>query len=393
MFLIGEALIGKEPEIAHIDLIIGEKEGVVGQAFANALSQLSAGHTPLLAIIRPNLPSKPYSLIIPKVTIKNLEQANKLFGPAQSAVAKAIADLVEEGVIPADKVDEWVIIVSVFIHPNAQDYRKIYQYNYGATKLAIKRALANYPSLDKLFYEKDRAIHPVMGFKYPRLWNPPYLQIAFDITDMNRVKKVLAEIPKSDRVIIEAGTPLIKKNGLRCIQEIREISKDAFIVADLKTLDVGQVEVDIAQEETADAVTVSGLAALETIEKFIYEAKRLGIYSYLDLMNVPDPLDVLKQLKELPDIVLVHRGIDTESVRGGSFELIKAIKENFKGKRLLVAAAGGLDVETIPEALKSGADIVVVGRVITQAKDPNRIVREILNVLGEDIDVRRVHVE
>ncbi|GBC75435.1 5,6,7,8-tetrahydromethanopterin hydro-lyase [archaeon HR06] len=69
MFLVGEALVGKEPEVAHIDLIIGDKEGVVGQAFANALSQLSAGHTPLLAIIRPNLPSKPYALIVPKVTI------------------------------------------------------------------------------------------------------------------------------------------------------------------------------------------------------------------------------------------------------------------------------------------------------------------------------------
>ncbi|GBC75434.1 3-hexulose-6-phosphate synthase [archaeon HR06] len=257
--------------------------------------------------------------------------------------------------------------------------------------MAIKRALSNYPSLEKLFYEKDRAIHPVMGFKYPRLWNPPYLQIAIDITDINKVKKVLSEIPKSDRIIIEAGTPLIKKYGLKCIHEIREVMKDAFIIADLKTLDVGQVEVDIAQEETADAVTVSGLAAIETIDKFIYEARRLGIYSYVDMMNVKDPIEVLKQLKELPDVVLIHRGIDIENMKGSGFEIVREIKDNFK--KILVAAAGGLDVNTIPEALKEGVDIVVVGRVITQAKDPSRIVREILNLIGEDIDVRRVHVE
>jgi len=136
LFFIGEALVGKEPEVAHIDLIIGEKKGPVGQAFANGLAHLSAGHTPLLAVIRPNLPSKPFTLIVPKVTIKDLDQANKIFGPAQAAIAKAIADSVEENIIPKEKIDEWVIICSVFIHPEAKDFRKIYHYNYGATKLA-----------------------------------------------------------------------------------------------------------------------------------------------------------------------------------------------------------------------------------------------------------------
>ena len=110
-YLIGEALLGGGNEIAHVDLLIGDKDGPVGKAFANGFSNLSAGHTPLLAVIRPNLPPKPHTLLVPKVTVKNMKDAGKIFGPAQAAVAKAVADSVEEGIIPNDKVDEWVIYV------------------------------------------------------------------------------------------------------------------------------------------------------------------------------------------------------------------------------------------------------------------------------------------
>jgi len=112
-YLIGESLVGEGNEVAHIDLMIGDKNGPVGQAFANGMTSLSAGHTPVLAVIRPNLPPKPHTLIVPKVTVKNMEDTGKIFGPAQAAVAKAIADSAEEGTIPADKLDEWVIICSV----------------------------------------------------------------------------------------------------------------------------------------------------------------------------------------------------------------------------------------------------------------------------------------
>jgi len=315
--LIGEALLGNEPEIAHVDLLIGSKEGPVGQAFAQGLTTLSAGHTPLLAVIRPNLPPKPQTLIVPKVTVKNMEQAAKIFGPAQYAVAKAVADAVEEGIFPDDvDFDKIVIIASVFIHPEAKDYRRIYNYNYGATKLALKRALVNYPPLEKVLYDKDRARHPIMGFNVPRLWRPPYLQIALDITSINRIKEMIRnEIPKSDRLILEAGTPLIKKYGVRVLRELREVAPDLFIIADLKTLDVGKVEVDLAYEETADAVVCSGLATVDTLNKFIYEAKRLGIYAIVDLMNVTNVIEKLKSLGNLPDVLIFHRGIDTETGR------------------------------------------------------------------------------
>ncbi|TRO44385.1 bifunctional 5,6,7,8-tetrahydromethanopterin hydro-lyase/3-hexulose-6-phosphate synthase [Candidatus Bathyarchaeota archaeon] len=395
-YLIGEALLGEGNEIAHVDLMIGDKQGIVGTAFASGMSNLSVGHTPLLAVIRPNLPPKPYTLLVPKVTVKNMEDAGKIFGPAQAAIAKAVADSVEEGIIPRDKVDDWVIICSVFIHPQATDFRKVYMYNYSATKLALKRALIKYPSLEKMLYDKDRAKHPIMGFKVPRLWRPPYLQISLDNPDLERAKKVIAQLPGSDRIIVEVGTPLIKRYGTRVMNDLRQTNKDAFMVADLKTLDVGKVEVDIAYEDTADAVVAAGLAPPETLDSFVHEAKRLGIYGIIDMLNVEDIVAKLKSLKEFPDAVILHRGIDQETGRTSGLERIKIIRQAFSNKKFLIAVAGGIVPETAKEALQLGADIIIVGRYVTQSKDIERAVRDFLELtptMREDIDLYRVHTE
>ena len=393
LYLIGEALLGEGNEVAHIDLMIGDKNGPVGQAFATGFTQLSSGHTPLLAVIRPNLPSKPFTLITPKVTVKDMDQVAKIFGPAQSAVAKAVADSVEEGVIPKDQVDNLVIICSVFIHPDATDFRKIYQFNYSATKLALRRALESYPSLEKIIYDKDRAKHPIMGFRVPRLWMPPYLQVALDNPDLEVIKSIVSQLPKSDRLLLEVGTPLLKRYGVKVIRDIREIAKDVFIVADLKTLDVGQVEVDIAFNETADAVVVSGLASKATIDKFISEAKRLGIYSFIDMMDVKDPLAVINGLESPSDIVILHRGIDDEAGGKTRWQIISESRKGKLDKKPLFAVAGGITAETAKDALAKGADILIVGRFITQSRDVEKSCRELLNIVGEDMDLYRVHVE
>ncbi len=396
MYLIGEALVGEGNEVAHIDLLIGDKDGPVGEAFAAGLSNLSAGHTPLLAVIRPNLPPKPHTLLVPKVTVKNMEDTGKIFGPVQAAVAKAVADAVEEGAIPKDKVDDWVIVCSVFVHPQASDYRKMYHYNYGATKLALKRALNKYPSLEKVLYDKDRAKHPIMGFRVPRLWRPPYVQISLDVPEIERTKKIISQIPGSDRIILEVGTPLIKRYGAKVINDLRQIAKDVFVVADLKTLDVGKVEVDIAYEETADAVVAAGVAPVETLDKFIHEARRLGIYSMVDMLNVEDPIKKLKLLKEFPDVAIIHRGIDEETGGTIGLDLIQELRQTFRDKRFLIAVAGGIVPETAKEALEKGADILIVGRYVTQSRDIERAVREFLELtpaMREDVDLFRVHVE
>src|SRR5881409_3955413 len=138
---IGEALVGEGNEVAHIDLLIGSKDGPVGHAFATALANQSQGHSNLLAIIAPNLPCKPATVLITKVTIKGAGQAVHMFGPAQAAVARAVADSVASGVIPKNEVENLVIVCGVFIHWDAKDDNKIYQYNYEATKLSIQRAM------------------------------------------------------------------------------------------------------------------------------------------------------------------------------------------------------------------------------------------------------------
>ena len=93
---IGEALVGEGNEVSHIDLLIGDKDGPVGVAFANALADQKAGHSNLLAVLTPNIAVKPATVMITKVTIKGAKQAVQMFGPAQYAVAKAVADSVAE---------------------------------------------------------------------------------------------------------------------------------------------------------------------------------------------------------------------------------------------------------------------------------------------------------
>ena len=391
MFLVGEALIGKEPEIAHIDLIIGDKEGPVATAFASGLTQLSAGHTPLLGVIRPNLPPKPSTLIVPKVTVKNMEQAAQIFGPAQMAVAKAVADAVAEGVIPKDRAEELLIIVSVFIHPQARDYDAIYRYNYGATKLAIERAMSGFPDVDLMLYEKDRSTHPIMGFRVTRLWDPPYLQVAFDLVDVAEVRRVLAALPESDHILIEVGTPLVKMLGISVVKEIRAIRPGAFVILDLKTLDTGNLEVRLAADSTADAVVISGLAPKKTLELSIREARKTGIYSIIDMLNVTDPLAVLKSLEVLPDVVELHRAIDMEKSAHAWSNIgeIQALAKD--GRRLLVAVAGGIRVDTEAAALAAGANILVVGRAITRSKDIRDMAEQFLTGLQQtEIDQYRV---
>jgi len=157
---IGEALFGDGNEIAHIDLLIGDKNGPVGTAFANALSDQKHGHSNLLAVLTPNLICKPATVLITKVTIKGAAQAVQMFGPAQAAVAKAVTDSVAAGVISKGDVENLVIVCGVFIHWEAKDDTKIYQFNYEATKMAIANAMKGEPKIDEILAKKDTAKHP-----------------------------------------------------------------------------------------------------------------------------------------------------------------------------------------------------------------------------------------
>ena len=144
--------------------MIGSKDGPVGLAFANALANQSNGHTNLLAVLTPNVAVKPSTVMITKVTIKGMKQAVQMFGPAQFAVAKAVADSVADGIIPKDQAENLVIVCGVFIHPAASDDKKIYEYNYQATKDSIKNAMGGLPTAQQMIDQKDTASHPFKGF-------------------------------------------------------------------------------------------------------------------------------------------------------------------------------------------------------------------------------------
>ena len=159
-FFIGESLVGEGNEVAHIDLIIGSKSGPAGAAFTQALSNQKDGFTTLLAVVTPNLPAKPDTLLFNKVTIKGAAQAVQMFGPAQAAVARAVVDSVASGVIPKNKADDYCVLVGVFIHWEAKDDQKIYDYNYQATKESIERALKSKPSVDEVIAAAKTATHP-----------------------------------------------------------------------------------------------------------------------------------------------------------------------------------------------------------------------------------------
>jgi len=161
---VGESLVGEGNEVAHIDLIMGPRGSAAESAFAHALTNNKDGFTSLLAVVAPNLLCKPATVLFNKVTIKGAKQAVQMFGPAQHAVAKAVADSVAEGIIPQDEADDLFICVGVFIHWEAADDKKIYDYNYQATKESLKNAMAGKPTIDEIIAGKDKAAHPFRGF-------------------------------------------------------------------------------------------------------------------------------------------------------------------------------------------------------------------------------------
>lgn len=157
--MVGEALVGDTNEVAHIDLLIGPRGSAVETAFCNSLTNNKDGFTSLLAVVAPNVPAKPNTMMFNKVTMKRSGQAVQMFGPAQRGVAKAVVECVEDGTIPANKADDLFVCVGVFIHWEAQDNAKIEQWNYEATKLAMQRAITGEPNVSEVISKKNSE-HP-----------------------------------------------------------------------------------------------------------------------------------------------------------------------------------------------------------------------------------------
>jgi bifunctional enzyme Fae/Hps len=187
-----------------------------------------------------------------------------------------------------------------------------------------------------------------------------YLQIAFNY-DTGLVRRILPSIVESDRILIEAGTPYIKREGMNGVRMIRRLWRGK-IVADLKTVDGALGEVDMARSAGANAVTVLGNSPTESLNLFIERCQRLGMISMIDMLGVAEPLDVMRRLRKPPDVVVLHRGRDEEGTRGKliQYRHVTRIRSKFD---VLISAAGGVDIKEARSAIFNGANIVVANLV------------------------------
>ena len=158
---VGESLVGERVELAHIDLLIGEKKGPVGEAYARALTHPAKGREGLQAILEPNMQVKPATIMIPTVKVSSLRHASLTYGPAQAAVAKAVMQCVDDGIIPKALAEDIVIIVNVFVHPSASARKRVFINNYKATRNAIRKAMEGLPTVDDAISNMENARHPL----------------------------------------------------------------------------------------------------------------------------------------------------------------------------------------------------------------------------------------
>ncbi|TFG00757.1 MAG: 4-hydroxy-tetrahydrodipicolinate synthase [Promethearchaeota archaeon] len=158
---VGESLVGEGAELAHVDLLIGNKEGPVGEAYAKSLANPSEGKEALQVILEPNMQVKPPAVMIPTVNVKSLRHASLVYGPAQAAIGKAIMDCVNDGIIPKDIEDSLMIIANIFVHPTASRRKRIYINNYKATRNAIRKAIEGQPTAEEAINNRNNARHPL----------------------------------------------------------------------------------------------------------------------------------------------------------------------------------------------------------------------------------------
>jgi bifunctional enzyme Fae/Hps len=192
-----------------------------------------------------------------------------------------------------------------------------------------------------------------------------YLQLAFNY-DAALVRQVLPRLAPSDRVLIEAGTPYLKREGVDGLRLIRRLWR-GLIVADLKTIDGAQAEVAMVAGAGANAATVLGSSPAEALDSFVDACHAARLTSMIDMLGVHDPLTTLMKMHRPPDVVVLHRGRDEEGTRGKviQYRHVNRVRSKFD---VIISAAGGVDLKEARSAIFNGAGIVVVNLV--RAGDP-----------------------
>ncbi len=217
--------------------------------------------------------------------------------------------------------------------------------------------------------------------------SPVKLQVALDLRDLKEAIKIAEKSSLGGVDWIEAGTPLIKAVGMEIIEKLRQLFPHKMIVADLKTMDTGFLETEMAALAGADVVCILGIAPDSTIKDAVGAGKKFGVKIFTDLIGVQNPVERAIELEELGvDIIGLHIGID-EQLRSDfdkiPFPILKKLREAIK---IPIAVAGGLKVETIPKAIECGADILIVGSAITRSANPQKATQHFKEVIlmGKD---------
>lgn len=213
----------------------------------------------------------------------------------------------------------------------------------------------------------------------------PVLQVALDFVHGERALEVAADAVKGGADWIEAGTPLIKSEGMDIIRKLKKAFPNKTIVADMKTIDVGGAEVEIASKSGADIVVVLGISSDPTITEAILSARQYGSKVMVDLFNVKDKVTRAKEVEKLgADYICIHVGVDEQMVGGSPLRELKGLA---KAVTMPVGAAGGINSETASEVLKAGASIVIVGGAIIKAKNVAAATRSVKKAMtsGEKI--------
>lgn len=213
----------------------------------------------------------------------------------------------------------------------------------------------------------------------------PVLQVALDFVDMERAVKAAKGAVKGGCDWIEAGTPLIKAEGLDAVRALKKLFPGRKIIADMKVMDAGRIEVEAAAKAGADIICVLAAATDHTIKECVEAAKNYGAEIEADLIAVENAVSRAKQLEEMGvNYIGVHCSIDEQMHGQDKFDLLKKIHRTV---RIPLAIAGGINSETAYGAVKAGADIIIAGGSITKAECPDKAAKDIKKAITQKIKV------
>ncbi len=208
-----------------------------------------------------------------------------------------------------------------------------------------------------------------------------YLQIALNST-LSEAAQIIRTLPQSERILLEAGTPLIKQYGIEAIRFIKTLRPQSYVVADLKAMDRGETEVILAREGGASGAVALGQAPIETINSFIESCSRYGLDSMIDMMNMEHPIKIMRKLKKQPNVVILHRGVDEEKFNRDKPVPHIQINKVRASYDVLIAIAGGDTIREVQRAVFNDANIVVVWKEFYQASSQtSQIATEFLRVI------------